>query len=306
MARLAVELDRVPETLLWTLYHRAIEARRPDPVLRDPLAVDLVEQIEFPFEERFGSGAAFSQWQALRARCFDGAVNRFLAEKPGGTVVALGEGLETQFWRVDNGRVRWLTVDLPEVVDLRQPALPEEPRVRAIGCSALDPRWLAEVQDEAGVLVTAQGLLMYLAPDEARGLVARCAERFARRRSRLRRRAALARRAKPTRPPEDVDRLRAAAVVLGVRPGRGAAAAGATARRRPAGAPPPARTRSPPRRGAPGSRQSGRTAAGAAVSARRSLRAALDVAGEGVAGGRVADCRSRRGTTSRAARRCRA
>ena len=28
------------------------------------------------------------------------------------------------------------------------------------------------------MLVTAQGLLMYLAPEEARGLVARCAERF--------------------------------------------------------------------------------------------------------------------------------
>ena len=32
---------------------------------------------------------------------------------PAGTVVALGEGLETQFWRPDNGRVRWLSVDLP-------------------------------------------------------------------------------------------------------------------------------------------------------------------------------------------------
>ena len=63
-----VELDRVPETLLWTLYHRAVEARRPDAVLRDPMAVELVERIEFPFEERFGSGERFSQWQALRAR----------------------------------------------------------------------------------------------------------------------------------------------------------------------------------------------------------------------------------------------
>jgi O-methyltransferase involved in polyketide biosynthesis len=34
-------------------------------------------------------------------------------------VVALGEGLETQFWRLDNGRVRWLTVDLPDTMDLR-------------------------------------------------------------------------------------------------------------------------------------------------------------------------------------------
>ena len=93
-------------------------------------------------------------------------------------MVALGECLETQFWRVDNGRVRWLTVDLPQVVELRSRLLPEDSRVRAIGCSVLDPRWLAEVRDEAGVLVTAQRLLMYLAPDEARKLVALCAERF--------------------------------------------------------------------------------------------------------------------------------
>jgi O-methyltransferase involved in polyketide biosynthesis len=33
---------------------------------------------------------------------FDREVRRFLAAHPGGTVVALGEGLETQFWRVDN------------------------------------------------------------------------------------------------------------------------------------------------------------------------------------------------------------
>jgi hypothetical protein len=29
-------------------------------------------------------------------------VRRFVAQHPAGTVVALGEGLETQFWRVDN------------------------------------------------------------------------------------------------------------------------------------------------------------------------------------------------------------
>ena len=107
--------------------------RRADAVLDDPLAVELVERIDFPFEERSGSGAAFSQWQGLRARCFDGAVAGFLAAHPTGTVVALGEGLETQFSRVDNGRVRWLTVDLPEVVELRRRLLPD---TRASGRSA--------------------------------------------------------------------------------------------------------------------------------------------------------------------------
>lgn len=56
----AVELERVPETLLWTLYHRAVEARRPDAVLRDPMAVELVDLIDFPFRERFGAGEGFS------------------------------------------------------------------------------------------------------------------------------------------------------------------------------------------------------------------------------------------------------
>jgi len=174
-----VDLEGVPETLLWTLYHRAIEARRPDAVLDDPKAVELVDAIDYPFEERFGSGeGGRSQWQALRVRCFDLEVERFLAAHPDGTVVALGEGLETQFWRVDNGRVEWLSVDLPETVALRRQLLPESSRQRLLACSALDPSWMAEVDASRGVLLTAQGLLMYFEYDEVRQLVATCAERF--------------------------------------------------------------------------------------------------------------------------------
>ena len=63
-----VELQGVPETLLWTLYHRASEARRSDAVLHDPKAVELLDAMAFPFEQRFGAaGAGLSQWQALRA-----------------------------------------------------------------------------------------------------------------------------------------------------------------------------------------------------------------------------------------------
>jgi O-methyltransferase involved in polyketide biosynthesis len=115
-----VDLGGVPETLLWTLYHRAVEARRPDAVLHDPRAVELVERIDYPFAQRFGPGGRLGQWQALRARCFDIQVGRFLRRHPDGTVVALGEGLETQLWRVDNGRVRWVSVDLPETIEVRR------------------------------------------------------------------------------------------------------------------------------------------------------------------------------------------
>jgi O-methyltransferase involved in polyketide biosynthesis len=172
-----VELQGIPETTLWTLYMRAAEASRPGSVIDDPKAVELLERIDYPFEERFGA-PRLGQWQALRARTFDDEVRRFLARHPDGTVVALGEGLETQFWRVDNGSVNWVTVELPEILAVRADLLPQPERVRALDRSALDQAWMDEIDSSRGVLITAQGLLMYFQPDQVHGLIARCRERF--------------------------------------------------------------------------------------------------------------------------------
>ena len=173
--KLTVELGGVPETLLWPLHCRAGEARRPGTALPDPRAVATVDAVAYPFEQRFGRPHASL---ALRAACFDEQVRHFLRDHPDGTVVALGEGLETQFWRVDNGRVRWLSVDLPEAVEVRRKLLPDEDRLRTLPCSALDERWMDEVDPDRGVMVVAQGLLMYFTEQESLRLVASCARRF--------------------------------------------------------------------------------------------------------------------------------
>jgi O-methyltransferase involved in polyketide biosynthesis len=146
-------------------------------VLRDPVAVDLVDRIDYPFAERFGTGG-LSQWQALRVLAFDREVRRFLRRRPDGTVVALGEGLETQCRRVDNGSARWIGVDLPETVEVRRRLLPDGPRHRTIAASALDEAWMDEVDATRGVLLTAQGLLMYLEPAAVHRLIERCAAGF--------------------------------------------------------------------------------------------------------------------------------
>ncbi|HEX4305109.1 MAG TPA: class I SAM-dependent methyltransferase [Solirubrobacterales bacterium] len=172
--RVDPRLSGVPETLLWTLWQRAVEARRPDAVLSDPLAIELVERIDYPFVERFGEGEGLGQIQGLRSKCFDREVRRFLVSHTAGTVVALGEGLETQFWRVDDGAVRWVGVDLPEVVELRRRLLPAPERATSRAESALDFGWLEELGD-GPTLVTAQGLLMYLRREDVDTIVARLA-----------------------------------------------------------------------------------------------------------------------------------
>ncbi|WP_053227773.1 class I SAM-dependent methyltransferase [Solirubrobacter soli] len=156
-------LGGVPETALWTLYHRSLAARQG--VLDDPKAIELVDEIDYPFKARFGGGET-ATWQGLRVRAFDNEIRRVLHDKPDATVVALGEGLETQRFRVDNGRVRWITVDLPDLIAVRSRYLGGE----TITASALDVDAWAHTKPD---LITAQGLLMYLTRDEVHGLFER-------------------------------------------------------------------------------------------------------------------------------------
>jgi O-methyltransferase involved in polyketide biosynthesis len=74
--------------------------------------------------------------------------------------------------------MRWLTVDLPPVLDLRRRVLPEEPRLQFHSGSALDLGWVDEVEPGAPVLVTAQGLLPYFEREQVHALIAAMAERL--------------------------------------------------------------------------------------------------------------------------------
>jgi O-methyltransferase involved in polyketide biosynthesis len=171
-------LTGVSETALMTLRARAREAGRPDGVLEDPMAITLAESIDFDFD-KFGPAR---QDFGLRAMAFDTHTRRYLEQHPSATVVALAEGLQTSFWRLDaaiaDTRFRWLTVDLKPVIDLRSRLLPGSPRISMCAQSALDYSWMERVDPSNGVFVTAEGLLMYLQPDEALGLIAECAKRF--------------------------------------------------------------------------------------------------------------------------------
>ena len=162
-------------TLLPNLARRAAAAAAKKPLLDDPLAVEALERLDWDVPDDYRRGASL---HAVRVATFDGAVRRFLKRSPGGTVVALGEGLETQFWRVDNEHMHWLTVDLPPVLDLRRRVLPGESRQQSYSGSALDLRWADQLEPGAPVLVTAQGVLPYFERDQVHDLIAAMAERL--------------------------------------------------------------------------------------------------------------------------------
>lgn len=175
MDKITPNLTGVPETMLWTLHNRAGEAMRADGVLNDPKTLEIYRALDYDYEGSFG---ATEPSHANRAVCFDDELRAFLAAHPDGVIVNLGEGLETHRYRVAGDDALWVTVDLPESIAIRERFINPDATHRHVAMSALDRRWFDEVPPGRPLYVTAQGLLMYLPPDEVASLIADMAKRF--------------------------------------------------------------------------------------------------------------------------------
>ena len=174
-------LNAVSRTLMIPLYIRAMESRRPDAIVRDPKALELIGRLDYDFSSVVRSRKAGEQVSMLlRMREFDQRARAFLAEHPDGAVVDLGCGLDTRFERIDNRRVEWYGLDLPEVIELRKELLEETPRSRFIGCSVLDFSWMDILSRRADkhFLFLAEGVLYYLEEADVKTLVRAIAGRF--------------------------------------------------------------------------------------------------------------------------------
>jgi O-methyltransferase involved in polyketide biosynthesis len=140
-----VNLDGVAETLLITLYARATESKRPDALIHDEKAVAMVEQIDRDFS-RLKLHGHDEVAVILRLREFDRFARDFLTSHPDAVVVHIGCGLDTRFERVDNGRVEWFDLDLPEVIELRRKLIRYEgERYHLLSGSVFDYAWLDAV-----------------------------------------------------------------------------------------------------------------------------------------------------------------
>ena len=175
----ATDLGSVQKTLLLPLWGRAVETTRPHPLLVDRPAAELVGRLQFDFASLAESIPAIVRrgWVA-RALHVDRAVKAYRAERPLATVVNLGCGLDTTFQRVDNGTLRWLDLDLPDVIALRTDLLPALPRQRSRAISILDPGWISEVDAATGVFIVAAGVLCYFDEPQVRDLLVRLSRAF--------------------------------------------------------------------------------------------------------------------------------
>lgn len=143
------DFTHVQETLLLPLFGRAKLSKKDNPVLKDSKAIEIVENlIEYDFErlDRHLSPYGNVSW-LVRAKMFDDTIRRFETEHQEATIVNFGAGLDTTFFRVDNGLIKWYDLDLPEVIEVRKRIIPESDRMKCIAKSLLDASWIKRHQE---------------------------------------------------------------------------------------------------------------------------------------------------------------
>ena len=177
------DLSGVAETLLMTLYIRAMESQRPDALIKDEKAVRLVTEMSYDFDrvKQVHMDEEDKVTVILRNREFDRYARDFLARHPDAVVVHIGCGLDSRFERVDNGQAEWYDLDLPEVIELRRKFIGDEgKRYHLLGCSAFDSAWLetVSVHRQRPFLFMAEGVLMYFEEAQVKSLVLMLRDHF--------------------------------------------------------------------------------------------------------------------------------
>lgn len=171
-----ITLTGPQETMLATLYGRAVHSRSTDPLLHDSRAEQAVDSIDYDFS-RLGMSPNDGLAVAFRAHRFDRIVEDSLRSNPDVTVLHLGCGLDSRAHRIElPPQTRWYDVDFPDVIELRRRLFPEDHRT--IPSSVTDPHLLDEIPSDKPVLVVAEGLTMYLSEQDGHRLLRRIVDHF--------------------------------------------------------------------------------------------------------------------------------
>jgi O-methyltransferase involved in polyketide biosynthesis len=179
--KVEVTLKGVAETLFIPLAARAFDATTQRPILGDSYVKGVLDKLDYDFDKAALTPGNCAK-VALRTRQFDRWTASFLAAHPHSTVLHLACGLDSRAQRVEWGSdVRWIDVDLPEVVALRRQVLPQsfsKRDYRLIGASVTDSTWLEDIPVDRPTVVVMEGLLSYLIEEDVEGLLSRLVERL--------------------------------------------------------------------------------------------------------------------------------
>lgn len=169
----------VSETLLIPLHYRVEHSRSGNSAFKDEMAEGFHDAIDYDWDKF--QGQLLARAIAVRTEILDTHVTAFIGEHSDALILNLGCGLDTRFYRLDNGTIVWIEIDLPLVIAFRKKlGEPSSPRHRLQAGSVLDEGWVDEVCQYGSrpVMLVAEGLLPYFTEEQHKLIFGYLARRF--------------------------------------------------------------------------------------------------------------------------------
>ena len=163
-----VNVTGVPETMVQTLYARAKETKKQNAKIKDEIAVELVEKLDYNFSKA-DKDKAMNYGVIARTIVLDRMVKQYLEKHANTVVINIACGLDTRCYRMERKYLHWYNVDLSETMKIRSQFLTETGPVYQIAKSAMDESYVDDIDYHGeNVLVIIEGLTMYLCEKDIR------------------------------------------------------------------------------------------------------------------------------------------
>ncbi len=158
------DFSTVEDTLFVPMLGRIYASENFPHILQDKKAVELKEKLPKKIKGQDTQTQYTLIAGAVRSANMDRHIRDFLKRNSDGIIVELGCGLETAFYRNDNGKALWYEVDLPDVIAYRRHLLGTQERESVIATDAFSEDWIRRIRSEhpyAPILVTASGFFYF-------------------------------------------------------------------------------------------------------------------------------------------------
>lgn len=168
------ELGVVEDTLFVPMIGRIYASEQHKEILYDVKALELKDKLPKSIIENDTQTQYTLLASASRSANMDRYIKAFLKRNSKGTIAQIGCGLETTFYRDDDGCSMWYGVDLPNVIEYRKSLLPEPEREKYFAGDAFKEDWIREIRAESPdtpLLVVASGLFYYFEEDAVLGIM---------------------------------------------------------------------------------------------------------------------------------------
>ncbi|MCR5481451.1 MAG: class I SAM-dependent methyltransferase [Clostridia bacterium] len=176
-----LQLGDVQTTALIPLAIKANETLRKNPRVKDLKAVEIINalKIDTTGYDKFLS----HEGVVARTLMLDRQLKQIISKNPDTVVINIGAGFDNRFSRVDNGKIFWFDLDLPDAIAARKKAFEEKERVTMIAGDALNPEWCDTVKDvlserQSKPVFIAEGLFMYLTMEQIKTFLEILKENF--------------------------------------------------------------------------------------------------------------------------------